>query len=425
MAIKAVTDALLALESGVPLADCLKVGGVPLPTAIDTANTATGEGRVAIFYTDLEPDDIIAIGCLCKMLAPTMAGPPVIVYTVDMEEKDAGGVYSAKLVMAASALGQTLIDQIIVVSGVDKDRFPEPPPPYAPTEDMLRVAVTRTLQRAGGKDGIDIYQLAPGRGNIAGMFDIFKENDATWESLKGRIRVSAYTGGFNMLYSTPEDHDRLAAFATHGGQPLRDLAHFKFTAGRANSRLNDLHTLLPNFSQTVGQANPYLQEAWSQFSARHNGKLIRPDHPKLWDPKKEPLTSEEQVRFASIALEFDTDLKRYSQRTREDAGVWDKVAGYKQNTFNGLADGALGGPLCDCLIFLTMWLEQTSPEAVVLNEVGGWEVDADKGFTRVLIGEKGLCDCVQPYLADPKKEVLGETLDEALRGTAIAVISCC
>uniref|UniRef100_A0A6T0Z0U0 Inosine/uridine-preferring nucleoside hydrolase domain-containing protein n=1 Tax=Alexandrium monilatum TaxID=311494 RepID=A0A6T0Z0U0_9DINO len=396
------------------LVDSFKQQGVPLPPRRKRAEP----GLVLLIYTDLEADDIVATTCLLQNVGPT---PPVVVLTCDMNDKDCGDIFVKKLTMATAAMGAEFEEELLVVGG---EGLPPPPKRFSLQRCPMEVAAERALDRATAGKGLPllIVTLAPGRGNIAKLGAALKK-DARWEAVANRTRISLYSGSFNIRGTTQGDADALAAMVQSAGCVLEDNAHFIWTRNDVLPELRDMPSLMPDMATMLARQNPYLLAAWQIFGVEFYAHLIGPTHKKLW-AKGETLTDEEKAVFdEASALYRAGDVEGYCRRILQHESMFKKVTHFKRGTIRCFATGTLDGPLCDCLVFLTRWVEKHAPELITFEKEGAWDVDFEKGFTGIK-EEGGLCRALQPMLVDQPPREAARTLADAVLDTLSAAVAC-
>uniref|UniRef100_A0A7S1AKA4 Uncharacterized protein n=1 Tax=Noctiluca scintillans TaxID=2966 RepID=A0A7S1AKA4_NOCSC len=346
------------------------------------------DGRVLmVFFTDLEPDDIMACAQLSQLwLAP--GETPLVLFSTDLRNKDQGNIFANKLTMARLALGP--VEFCVFKSGQQHMR--------------LDAAIRRVAQFPG--DTIRFYIMAPGRGFLAEFLNGVKER-CEWPPRQA-WHVSMYSGSFNVRGMSKKDLQSLQQLTIASGTPLVDVSRFVFFGrDQALPCTKNLEGFVPSdFGENVRQAAPLLAAVMELFNEEFNGRLIHPDHTKLFRPGQ-PLNRQEEERFARIRLRFDQNdcaaIREYARGLFEDAQLFSKVADYKCGTVRALAHGSINSPLCDQLLFLHEWLTKERPWWLCLQE-GRWSIDKDNGFSCVTQGDEGGPRAVQPVLQDPAQE---------------------
>uniref|UniRef100_A0A7S4V173 Inosine/uridine-preferring nucleoside hydrolase domain-containing protein n=1 Tax=Alexandrium monilatum TaxID=311494 RepID=A0A7S4V173_9DINO len=375
-------------------------------------------GPALLMYTDLEADDIVATACLLQHLGST---PPVIVFTCDTKEKDVGTVFAKKLTMATAALGEEFAKELLVVSG---EGLAPPPDAYASQRCNMEVAAERTLERASAGQGLEllIAFIAPGWGNVAKLLAALKKRP-DWEAVARRTQVTLYSGSFNIRGMTKEDVAALAELIQIIGCKLQDNAHFTWTRKDVLPELRDMPSLMPDLAELLAKENPHLLAAWRTFGTEFYAHLIAPRHKKLW-AKDTALTDEEKAAFDAASALYDAgDVVGYCKGILQHDAMFKKVTHFKRNSIRCFATGVLDGPLCDCLVFLTRWVEKHAPHLITFGNTGTWDVDFEKGFTGIK-EEGGLCRALQPMLVDQPPREAARTLADAVLDTLSAAVAC-
>jgi len=376
--------------------------------------SAAADGQTLMFvYTDLEPDDTMAIAQLWQWSRETedMQAEPLVSFCVDFAKKDACTIFEKKLLVAELMLG--LGDFHILTHEGDTGTKPLHDPLSTPHPATQRLAaarentVTDICTRIAGFEGerINFYIMAPGRGNLGAIYKKLK-NDSAWP-LKAKWSVHMYSGTYNMKGMTEEDIVAIEELSRCGDSPLADLAKFPFFGGRnCHPWTESLTTFaLPEFAKDVSMRWPLLAAALKLLNNEMNQSLIAPDNNSLF--RGSELVAEEQARFAHISSKFvsgDFDaIQVYAKALIDDTILFPKVAGFKQSTVRAFAFGGCDSPLCDQLIFLHIWMRHNHPSWLAAAPHGSWCFDQDKGFTSIKVDGAGTPG-IQPTLATPKDE---------------------
>jgi len=323
-------------------------------------------GKPVVVYTDLEPDDVLALMC---MRASNRR--PIAIYSADLQQpygKDVGGVLAKKLLLAATGLGLAFLRDLFILDGSDAD---------VEATQRIRNAVSAAEAQCG-VGASDWYIMAPGRGRLPAL-------------LRGQPRtlVRIYSGSFNTRKpnSTAEDLEAIASVA----ETLRDSSAFIFRG--SHPKLDCIAACWETLDADVVQANPLFAEIWRIFAAEFDGKLVDPKHPSLFGT---PLSPEEQQHFdEKIAPLAKDSMKDYCQALLK-SDCFDKVAGYKKATVKALAAEKLDCGICDVLIPMGEFLY---PQGYTEKATGRWSCNHEKGHTA--IGSDGVCDGERLSLRDP------------------------
>ena len=336
-----------------------------LPTWFETHQPGEPIDCPAVIYTDLEPDDVLAIACI-----RFSTDVPVCIFSVDRSKhgKDDGGIYAKKLMMATSALGQGFLQNLFILDGTDAD--------VGVVAD-IHTKVKAEQTKYSGRPS-EWYIMAPGRGRLQSLLD---------QVPKTTVRI--YSGAFNTRTpnTTPEDLDAIIAIS----EQIRDSAAFIFT-GKA-PEFDSLLRVWPSIEADIQHINSVFTEAWHIFGAEFDGRLVGATHPKLFE---KPLAEDEKSHFDSlVAPLYPEKICDYCQALRASP-YFDKVADFKKSTVCSLASGCLDGPVCDVLIPLGEVLHAQGHTA---ETTGRWSCNNQSGHTK--ISEEGPCNGSSLKLLDP------------------------
>lgn len=362
----------------------------------------------SVIYTDFEPDDAMAVAQLLswKRELRELGPEPMVIMAVDFRKKDFGTVLEKKQLMAALMDGLPEL-RMLTHEGDSGPGVAAPPHPRSQEVADKRVStlesIAEELARFEG-ERIDLYVLAPGRGNLAAILAGLKAKGA-WP-LKAKWRVSMYTGSFNTRGTHPQDVDALAELVQAGDSPLVDLSKFCFFGKQhCHACTDSLATFaLPVFAQEISEQDPLLAALLTAFNTEFNATLINPldKDPKLF---KQPLDEGEKGRFDAVRRLFTpADPKAYAKALRADEGLWKKLCDHKRSNVLAFATGSCDAPLCDQLVFLYEWLVRYRPETVTNGPEGKWILAERTGFTCVDPVQPGGIRAIQPLLASPKDE---------------------
>jgi len=339
---------------------------VPLPTKFEEIHELRPGAHPLVIISDFEPDDILAI----LMMRQRRPGPlPVVIQIADLSWKDKGGILAKKMVLAATALGRTFAERLVVLDGTDQD-----PSQMAKARELLQ----EQLEASNGVAPEWMF-LAPGRGHLT---ELMKDAQPA--------PCHIYSGSYNtrLPQMTKMDVEAIRRVAA----PIYDSAQFVFTKDHAG--LKSLNKLWPELGDDVLRWNSSCSEAWRQFSDEFDAMLINPGHPGLFfkpDKDADPLTTDERSHFNNrVAPLFGdpsapgAETRRYAEALAE-APYFSKVVGFKQPTVQALATGTLDGPLCDVLVPLSDWLRnEGGRDQSVEVKTGLWSLNPDRGFTKIL-----------------------------------------
>jgi hypothetical protein len=371
-----------------------------------------------ICISDLEPDDSMAIAQLWQLNVEKydMGREPMVVYLADFKDKEKGTIFEKKVLMTSLMVGSHEFHVLTPEKKWDQLRDAEEKPPEVThpaakywddnREAQLGMVVENIINFTGKT--IHLYIMAPGRGNIGAI--VKKLKDMGQWPLKKSLKVSIYSGGFNIRSMSPDDMAAIKEFAimsNNAGNTFIDAAKFPFFGGKDNHPWTESFTTFAP-DQFAGELNlaahPLLIAFLKMLHIEFNKGLIAPN--KLY--KSRPLTKVESARFEAIKAKFAADrLQEYCNDIVDDFVLYCKVPDFKKSTVAAFATGSCDSPLCDQLSFLIEYLMVRSPGTLRNMEPGKWVVDVKKGFTSVNTKEVASAPdtmAMQPILRDPMNE---------------------
>lgn len=371
------------------------------------ADTPPAKSVLPVIYSDLEPDDVMAIAQLLQLQADSRDSyaPPLPIFGVDFADKDKGCIFEKKLLMAATMLG-SLRDPgrpdpcgigigWLPLTPAPATAAPAPAPAEAfPSEVALHKRITESREKVleaictwleeSKCEEILLLDICPGRGNLAAIVEVLKRK-GKWP-LKGKTwRVVMYTGSHNMRYTIDADFDALAEIMRYSKEPLADVSRFPFFGGDEALPCSRSHSSFapPSFAKDLSRQSPFLAAVLKSIDEEFNAELIDPGHKRLFQGST--LDGEEQQRFDDIKAKYrmDNDIQAYARSFVEDPGLMAKVANYKKNTMMSFAYGSSDSPLCDQILFLYLWMKEKHPDWLAPAAEGVWVCDRRSGFTSV------------------------------------------
>jgi hypothetical protein len=358
---------------------------------------ATKIDDLCIFYSDLEPDDCMAIAQLWqwKIEQYRMAIEPIVIFGADFSDKEKGTVFEKKRLVAQLMLGTKQQYVLTPVTDVYKEgsKRNHPLANYweSQREQELHAICERIKNFMGTR--VHLYIMAPGKGNLAAILNKLKENKAWPIDEKGQIwKVGIYSGAFNMRGMTVDDNKAILEFANASGFPLLDAAKFPFFGGKHPHAWTDSFTTFapPNFPQELNlHAHTILTAGLKMLNDEHNFGLVHPE--KLYKTKE--LTIREKERLEKIKPKYKVEtINEYCKMLQDDFALFAKMEEMKKSTVIAFAFDSCDSPLADQLIFMLEFLMEKNPELLSHKETGAWQNSA-KGHTSV------------DFEKDPAKEV--------------------
>lgn len=400
------------------------IGGYgPSPLIMNHVDdTVTNQGTMLMIYSDLEPDDIMAIAQIWQWKAETkkIQGEPLLVAHANFESKDGGTIFEQKQLMVATMLGIRQHywlthegDDGTTVFEQDSSVHRQTQALALARDQTVHAICDRLCQFQG--DCIELFLIAPGSGNIGAIVSKLKAFQR-WP-LRANWRVTTYSGSYNMRGMTEEDISALEEIMACSVSPLIDMSKFPFFGGRSNHWWTESLTTfaMPGFAEVLSQKYPFIGALLKKFNDDFNQTLIKPDEKKLF--KGSELTDDERARFDLIKVSYrhsdGVAIQQYAKAVLDDADLWAKVVRFKRNTVIAMAYGACDSPICDQLAFLYEWLLKERPDSLVMVE-GNWYFDREKGFTSIKQDGTGSFRAIQPMLLDPLDEALLVKMRNAL-----------
>jgi len=393
---------------------CREALGSECPLPVE--DQPKSQKNLMVVYTDAEPDDLMAIAQLWefKRLTEHMTSLPIVIFSMNFEEKDGGSVAEKKQLLFTLLVG---LEINFVLSregdtGAEKGRDGAVHPRasvVAAERDRTIAGICEKLASFEG-EVIDFFVIAPGSGNLGAIVDRLK-SQGNWP-LKQKWRVMLYSGGYNMKGMRQGDILALQDIMRHSDDPLVDLGKFPFFGGKDNHPwANSLTTFVePDFAIKLNDRKPLLAALLKSFNDEFNKGLIAPS--KIFE--RNSLTPAQQEHFDDkIAPKYEHGtIEAYCNALMDDAELWTKVKRFKKNTIKPCAFGGCDSPLCDQLLFLYVWLKANKPEELDLKE-GMWNFTLGKEF--VEIKEEGMFRAMQPVLKNPHKEKALYSMRQALQ----------
>jgi len=367
------------------------------------------------FYTDLEPDDAMAVAQLWQWrMRPTSTNKPsqpLLVFHADFQDKDCGTIFEKKELITALLVGFPKYYTLTHEGDdgqkkCDRDEKVHPrAKALADSRNQILDEICDRLKYFGG-ELIELSIISPAKGNLGAIVRRLKEKKA-WP-LKAKWRVSMYSGSFNMRGMQDEDIQALKDIMACADSPLVDVGKFPFFGGKDCHPWTDSLTtfVIPGFANSLSSRWPELAAVMKTFNDEFNEELINPGKKSLF--KGSTLDADEQKRFEEIKKLFKPGdrhaVQAYAQALLNDAKVFAKVAAFKHSTVKAFAYGGCDFPLCDQLLFLYEWLKVEKEDWLEMPQ-GTWHYDKDKGFTTLMAGGNGGFQAIQPRLAKPKDEM--------------------
>jgi len=375
-----------------------------------------------VVVTDFEPDDSMAIAQLWQLRIEMegMRRRPLVIFSVDFQDKDGGTVFEKKLLVAGLMLGA--VDLFMLSPEVEEGTVQGSYHSQAGFVANARLGSLKTIQRQLSEfdgDTVNLYICAPCRGNLHALVEGLRE-DGAWP-LKPKWQVSIYSGQFNMQGMFTKDIAALEEIMGCAEAPLVDLSKYLFFGK------DDCHQWTASlssfakeqFAAEVHCCSPLLAAALKLLNDEHNSHLVKPK--SVLNPKKQ-LSDEEKGRFKDIEKLYTTSgapgaLKEYAKRLVDDEELFAKVKDFKKSTVQAFAYGACDSPLCDQLLFLFEHLQIHRPDLLSRPSMtpGLWVFNRKSGFTSVdkekleMLrsrgpgGGPGGIIAVQPVLRHPKE----------------------
>lgn len=362
------------------------------PLCLDSAPGSPN--TLVIFYTDMESDDVCAIAQLwqLKVEMKAMQLQPLIVFHVDFnktgKDNDAN-VFVGKCLIAWLILG----DAEFHVMAQGDDNNPCFTNGSKQREDNMGKVRDRIANFPG--EAVHFYILAPGCGNLGGIIDgsVLKQK---------QVRVSMYSGAFNMRGMTYEDLAAIGLLsekAREGKKHLVDISKFLFFGGeRSHRRAESFSTFASTtLDERICQDEPLLAASWKLFNQHMNKNLVNPS--KIFDEKAYQVPSD---RKEELNMLFHAgDMAKYCDHIVNNTDLFMNTRNFKKSTIVAFALDGLDSPLCDQLVFLHEWLALCKVDYLKQPE-GMWYVDLEKGNTRVdLKAKDGRTKAIQPVLKEP------------------------
>jgi len=375
------------------------------------------ERHLLFIYTDLEPDDIMAIAQLWEWKNENcvLDGEPLVAFMANFEAKDGGSILEKKQLLVQLLLGLSKYYTLTKEGDIGTDVYKLDKTTHPQYAELLRARdryldeLCEELLNFGGRV-IDFYVISPGRGNLGAIVKRLKEK-GPWPT-RARWRVSMYSGSNNMRGMTPEDLEALREIMnTCADKPLVDVGKFPFFGGKDCHPWTDSLTTfaMPNFAKELATTHPVHASMLKLFNDEFNATLVDPDSKSLFKKGIE-WTAEEQARFEQIKSLYNhadaQKLQEYASRMLEDPCISQKMADYKKSTFKAFACGGCDSPLCDQLLFLYEWACKERSHYLEIEE-GYWHFNAEKGFTEIKSTSDGSPDtfrAIRPKIAHPNQE---------------------
>jgi hypothetical protein len=385
--------------------------------------------NLVLFFTDLEPDDIMAIAQLTerKHELKQLQQDPVIVFISDLNDSDRGTVFDKKLLLATFMLGRS--DAVYVLQAEDIVAKKDPLRQVHASARSRREACSKTCQQLRNVlhdfdgDCIEVYIMAPCRGMLAQVFTELRQ-DVKWQ-------VTLYSGSHNIKGSIDADFDTIKRIATIAERPLVDIAKVAFFGRTPHPWTASLTTFAnETFAFHVTMQNPMLSAVLKKYDEEKNSLLVEPK----WDAEDQTYKVFNKSMLSKAALDrFAKEVKplwkyndgdaltKYCKKLYEDAELYHAVKSFKKSTVSAFAFGGCDSPLCDQLIFLHEWLCDEMSEALVKPTPGRWTIVGQKAgqashtaVEHVGNVSKGGTLAIQPHLRAPEDEDALKTMRECL-----------
>jgi len=409
-AVSKVASIVQEAHKGASICDAMRLAGVGqrLPPLLNKTSSA-GSKNLVIFYTDFEPDDVMALAQLWqwKSAHGEVGTEPIVIFCADFATKDGGTVFEKKQLMATLALGEVKWNTLTYEgdAGDAKDHYKRTHPQTKAIAETRSAEVAAICEKLANFDGdrIDFYVMSPGHGNIGALLTRLRELQQ-WP-LKPKWRVSMYSGSFNTRGMKEADLQALEDIMRCSDHPLVDMSKFPFFGGSQAHPVTDSFSVfaLPSFAEQLSMMDPLLAATWQSFNEEFNVGLIHPENPALF--KNATLDAAESERFATLAQVFESDgVNAFAKKLRADEGLFAKVVNYKKSTIVAFATDSCDSPMCDQLLFLYEWLMENEASWLTQGKQGKWVLDPKRGFTRIDASASGGISAIQPVMVNSQDE---------------------
>eukprot|EP00929_Paragymnodinium_shiwhaense_P058056 TRINITY_DN29082_c0_g1_i1.p1 TRINITY_DN29082_c0_g1~~TRINITY_DN29082_c0_g1_i1.p1 ORF type:complete len:981 (-),score=211.41 TRINITY_DN29082_c0_g1_i1:86-3028(-) len=381
-----------------------------------------GQGStMMVVYTDLEPDDMMAIAQLWQWRVEVegMEGQPLIIQHVNFDSKDHGSIFEMKQLAARLMLGAVDIHALTHEGDQGGTRLHnDSAHPQAATLAQDRPEVLETIcEQLASFSGerIDMYILSPGGGNLGAILRGLEDMGA-WP-LPAELHVAMYTGSFTLRGMHKSDIAAIEKLVGHASSPLLDINKLNFFGGaHCHSTTASIATFAATaeFAKTLSKTSPLLAAALKLINDEFNKHLIHPRNRTLFEGAE--LSKKEAKSFESIKTHFghgeSEELMAYAKAILEDRDIFSKVADRLKTTIRAFAYGGCDLPLCSQLLFLHCWLQRERPDWLAHDE-GSWTCSIPSGTSTVMKGGPGAVGGVSPRLVEAADSVqFGQVLEE-------------
>jgi len=344
------------------------------------------DSRLMVVFTDLEPDDTMAIAQLWRWKVEQLAmhRPPIIVFTVDFLNKDAGLVFEKKLLVAALVLGAVPFYVISCRGEEHSEILPEKAERWMKERKALLEQLATDILSFRG-DQVDLYLMSPARGALADMESTLQSRGC-WP-LKASWNVSMYSGKFNMVGFHQDDIETLRNLVMNmsKSRTLVDVAKWPFFGGDQCDKVTaSLSSFAKEgFAADLSTAYPLLAAALKLLSDEYNWSLVNPKHLFVHLPE------EKQSELPALQKDYEEahqpeQLAAFAHKIFNDEDLFRYVKNVKKSTLQAFAYHACDSPLCDQLLFLYEWLLEKGTSLLAKHDAPGrWILPEGKKYSIV------------------------------------------
>jgi len=344
--------------------------------------------RLVVFYSDFEVEAVVAMAQLMhlKFELGQLASQPLAIFHADFQRKDQGTIFEKKLLLAATALGFT---DLPVLLGIDSFATGDKWPNQHPMETTVARSRGETLERivaelvAFDGDLVDLYLLAPCRGNLASIV-VSIQRKMRWP-LRAKWRVTMHSSEANLAGMRVWDVDALRDIMACSATPMVDVSRLRFFGRTASHKMMaGFGSFAPLcFASRVVDEDAMVAALWVILDEECNLLKVGPHNEHLFSGSK--LTESETMRVREIdSILVTRGPRAYAAALHDEDAIWAKVA-----ESNKSALIALECEVCDCplslqLVFLTEWSCRNHRGWLETFKFGTWFIEG--AFTRVDYG---------------------------------------
>lgn len=397
--VKLAQDLIKQLRGGAEVFEALSSRGLAkkIPPASDSGKT------LLVFFTDLEPDDVMFMAQMWKYLREkdTSCCTPLVIFSAELDGKDGGEIFEKKILLTALMMGQVDLKVLTPAPDFPQGTLPKERHPLADKMENLRDANIKSIaEQVKSFKGTEVkfYICAPGRGNLAALVQDLSPSGsltpsgATSADITSAPRtVNMYSGQFNIKGMSDLDLNALCLLVGDKGV-LVDAAKFPFFGGNQAHGLTKSFTTfaIPSFAPLLSCRHPLIAAFWGLMNDEFNKKLIAPE--KLFEESYMGHVHEKRI----TTLYKEGKIKEYAQLIAGDPHLFGKVVPKKKVTLRAFACDCCDAPLCDQLLFLNVWLKDNQPQAAgdgpnaeefsqtwIRSEEGAWNFNKKWQYTSV------------------------------------------